>query len=332
VIKEFISCDRTITIIKMVELLVPEELESDDLYQQLEDEGIGYTEVSRDEYLEELVSGDYDAVIGDNHERMYAAAIEYEETIPVFDYGSSGLATSFLSSNSKADASSIAEIVNTYKKQSFLDNEVRIGSSMLRHDALNEINVIRGRLDLAKRAAENEEVTDHVQIAENASRSMEEILESSHALFTTSEEKERVSLEKILDKIEEQYRYEADERGFDLEIDPNFRTYACAGREVMQMYCQMVRNGIEHSEGDQIRVRMREENGKPVVEYEDDGEGFDMDAERLLQRGVSQNSEGGLGMFIMAQTAERYDIDMEIGESEELGGAKITTILEPAEE
>ena len=315
----------------MVRVLVPENLQEDDLYERLSQEGVEYSEASRDEILDELMSGEYDAIAGDNHERIYAAATEMEQEITVFDYGDSGLATTYLSGNPSADASSIQEVTEKYRDHDKLRERVDLGGKMVRHDTLNELNVILGRLDLAEQDA-SEDVKEQIEIAKNRTKCVGEIVDSTAALFSTQENKQKVSLFNILRNVEDSYMSEAQRNGFELEIDAEAGLYACAGEEIETVYAQMIRNGIEHSEGDHIQINAEETNEGVKVEYEDNGEGFDPDnMEKVLEEGVSENEEGGLGMFIMAQNAEKYDMDLILGESEDLGGAKITTILEPAE-
>lgn len=315
----------------MTEILVPETLSEEELYSELEDHGISYTEVSRDNFIDELASGEYDGVIGNGNDRMYAAAVETDTEMVVFDYSDSGLATSYLSGNPSADASSIQEITQTYIQQSHLQEQAQFGAKMIRHDALNDLNVIRGRLDIAHSRAE-EDVQDQLEIAEGAARSIEDIINSTKALFSTDTDSEPVPIHETVQHLKQQYGNEAKRRGFELEVDIQPGIYACAGDEIVNMYGQMIRNGFEHSGGDHIRVTAEETEEGPKIEYEDNGEGFDPDnMEKVLEEGVTENEEGGLGMFIMAQNAEKYDMDLILGESEDLGGAKITTILEPTE-
>ncbi len=316
----------------MPNILVPETLESNELYDELDNQGIEYTEVERERFIDELASGEYDGLIGNGHVRMYAAAVETDTEMVIFDYGDSGLATSYLSGNPSADASSIQDITETYIQQSRLQEQAEFGSKMIRHDALNDMNVLRGRMDIAQERAD-EEVQEHLEVAEGAARSMQDIIESTKALFSTNTDIEPVPIHETVQHLKQQYGDEAQRRGFELEVDTHPGIYACAGDEIVNMYGQMIRNGFEHSGGDHIRVTAEETEEGPKVEYEDNGEGFDPEnMEKVLQEGVSENEDGGLGMFIMAQSAEKYDMDLILGESEDLGGAKITTILEPAED
>ncbi|MFQ3308410.1 MAG: hypothetical protein ACI977_000645, partial [Candidatus Nanohaloarchaea archaeon] len=42
-------------------------------------------------------------------------------------------------------------------------------------------------------------------------------------------------------------------------------------------------------------------------------------------------AKGGLGMFLLSEHSDRYGIELEVEDSEDLGGVKITTLLEQGE-
>lgn len=318
----------------MSDVLLPSDLEYDGLTKSLDQQGISYKQVSREEFLDELTSGDYSAIIGNNHERMYAATVEYDNNMQIMDLGDSGLATSYLSGNPQADAGSINHLTDLYqqvREANEMEERMDFATSVFKHDALNEINVIMGRLEFAREFADRE-ADEHLEVAENNVYGLKDIVESTEALIN-NKEREPISLTQLMEDLHDSYHKEAEKRGFDFEIDSEIGVYALAGEDIRNMYGQMIRNGFEHSGGDRIRIAADEVDGRPRVVYEDNGSGIqDERKKQVLKEGVTENDEGGLGMFIMAQTAEEHNMELEVGDSEELGGLKISTMLEPTEQ
>lgn len=322
----------------MSKVLVSEDVEREEIYAELEQEGIEYKQVSREDFLDELTSGEYTAVVGDDNEQFYAAAIEYDSDMPVIDYGESSLATGFLSGNPDADANSIRRMTDNYGKlveSREREESVDFASSILSHDARNELNVITGAIELARDEVD-EEVDNYLEMADRSSRSLLDIIDATNDLLRTDNEPRDVDLSQALRDVYQNYVDEAKQNDFTMQFDIEPRLTASAGPEIKSMYGQMVRNSFEHSNGDHIRLKADEnEDGRPRVVYEDNGEGIDDGLkQKVLEEGFSSKDggEGGLGMYIMAQNAENHGIDLDIDDSEDLGGIKISTLLEPAEE
>lgn len=322
----------------MTKILVPEGVEKEEIYAELEDEGIQYKRVSRENYLDELTSGDYQAVVGEGNDNFYAAAMEYDSDMPIMDYDDSGLATGFLSGNTAADLNCIRRMTEKYRKlvkSRELEEQVEYASSVLSHDARNELNVITGTIELVREEVD-EEIGERLEIAESNTNSLLDIIDTTTNLLRSKNGSREIDLTRTLRDVYQNYINEANQNGFDMHFNVEPQLEAIAGPEVKNMYGQMVRNSFEHSNGDQIRLKAEKgADGRPRVVYEDNGKGIDDDKKQeVLKEGFSSegNGAGGLGMYLMAQGAEKHDIDLGIQDSENLGGIKISTILEPAEE
>lgn len=315
----------------MSDVLLPSDLDYDDLEESLRDEGVSYTQVAREDFLEELTTGDYTTVVGNNHEQMYAATVEYDSDMHIMDLADSSLATSYLSGNSEADASSIGEITQLAQDNREMKERIDFAASAFSHDARNELNVMMGRLELAREKADDE-VDRHLELVENSSYALEDLVDSAKSVMT-DEERQNLPVAQVVEKVYSNYQKEAERRGFDFEVEAENGVYALAGCDIQNMYGQMVRNSFEHSGGDHIRIIADEVEGRPRVVYEDNGTGIrDERKQKVLEEGVTENESGGLGMFIMAKTADKHNIDLEVDDSEDLGGVKISTLLEPADQ
>ncbi|HUS24889.1 MAG TPA: ATP-binding protein [Candidatus Binatia bacterium] len=79
-----------------------------------------------------------------------------------------------------------------------------------------------------------------------------------------------------------------------------------------------------------LRLVATVERGELVLQVEDDGEGFPPDAERLLARGARADTRApgqGLGLAAVAEIVRAYDGRLELGRSQDLGGASVTIRL-----
>jgi two-component system sensor histidine kinase PrrB len=97
----------------------------------------------------------------------------------------------------------------------------------------------------------------------------------------------------------------------------------------------LLENAIRHG-GSRVRVRLesQEANGEVRLTVEDDGPGVPAeDRDRILdrfERGQGAHGPGsGLGLALVAQQAELHGGAVEVGESEELGGARFAVRLAP---
>jgi two-component system, OmpR family, sensor histidine kinase PrrB len=97
----------------------------------------------------------------------------------------------------------------------------------------------------------------------------------------------------------------------------------------------LLENAVRHG-GRHVRVRLtvQEANGEVRLTVEDDGPGVPVeDRDRILdrfERGQGAHGPGsGLGLALVAQQAELHGGAIEVGESEELGGARFEVRLAP---
>jgi signal transduction histidine kinase len=88
------------------------------------------------------------------------------------------------------------------------------------------------------------------------------------------------------------------EGDFELETDPK------RDREIFRIAQEAMQNALRHAEASRIVVRLRGENGRVVLEVEDDGVGFDPGAPELRSR--------RLGLTSMEERAQRLGAQLRI--------------------
>jgi len=107
------------------------------------------------------------------------------------------------------------------------------------------------------------------------------------------------------------------------EIDPRLRARADEG-DLYEILGNLLDNACKWA---RHTVRLRGEPGSELwLDIEDDGKGFPDAAEELLQRGVRADSRiagQGIGLATVADIVRLNDGRIELGRSEDLGGARV---------
>ncbi len=107
------------------------------------------------------------------------------------------------------------------------------------------------------------------------------------------------------------------------EIDPRLRARADEG-DLYEILGNLLDNACKWA---RHTVRLRGEPGSELwLDIEDDGKGFPDAAEELLQRGVRADSRiagQGIGLTTVADIVRLNDGRIELGRSEDLGGARV---------
>jgi PAS domain S-box-containing protein len=187
-------------------------------------------------------------------------------------------------------------------------------TSAVSHDLRNPLNVIQGRLDLARETGD----PDHFEAMENAATRMETLISDLLQLARQGQlvgETEVVSLataaEEAWENIETRAATLDVEDGVVIEADPD-RLY--------QLLENLFGNAVEHG-GEAVSIRV---GAHPEGFYvEDDGPGIPPeDRSTVFDRGYSTSEEGtGFGLSIVASIASAHGWSIE-ATAGDLGGAR----------
>lgn len=204
--------------------------------------------------------------------------------------------------------------------------------SFLRHDLQNEALAIRGFLSLFK---EKDLPEDQEEYIDNATRSVQSILdlvEKMKALKGVDgiDEIQKMDLDNVLDSAVNIHEERAQTQGIKIEMD-------CAASDVEggelleEVFSNLVRNSIQHSDCDTIRIKTRKEGEKIIASVEDDGHGIpdDKKNEIFQKPWKATEKDSGLGLFLTKEIVKAYGGEIELEESE-LGGAKFSVRLNKA--
>lgn len=309
----------------MARVLFVEPEEYSDLELSLQEQGIEYDRATRDE-AEELFSRiDYDGIVGPELGSLYDEA--KEEGVPYMAFDSFGSSyTDILSGRPDVDAERIDHYLNSCP-----DEDANLFLQLLRHDAGNDLNVAMGYIELLEEDDDNKNNDRYWQVINDKMMSIEDLLDSSRVVDNLKNgETYPTNLNGSVETALDDYEAVAEENGFDIKVDSDEEYIVDAGPLLDDMYGQLIENAINHSGGETIDIDISGNERVAKVEIADDGKGIpEALRDEVVQKGVTNGDSGnsGIGLFLFSRIADLYDVTVDIGESEDLGGAKFTTVI-----
>jgi len=206
-------------------------------------------------------------------------------------------------------------------------------NSLLRHDVLNGLQIMRGHAEIAEEA-------DDATVAssgEALSRQVDTLTELVQEVRSVSEtllgeaDTEPIDLVPLLEDAVATAAG-ADEAAT-IETDLPESLVAAGTPALTPVFRNLLNNAIQHT-GDGVAVRVIGTDGSDTVTVavEDDGPGIPpAERERVFERGVTgDGGEGGLGLHIVATILERSGGTITVTESD-LGGARFEVTLPKAD-
>lgn len=316
-------------ILYMGRILFVEPEKYPELEVQLQEEGIDYDRASAEEAEELFARIDYDGVVGPEDRDFYEAI---DEDVPY-------LAFEHFDRNFTDTLSGVPDI-DSERIEHYIDRDPKMDAEtyvdMLAHDIRNDINALDGYLELVRTAGSSDNVEDYWQVIDDKIDSINDLVETTDAISSLGgDQKRTVDLSSSLEQAAEEYRSEAESRGFDLRLNSHESYPVEAGPLLGDMYGQILENALNHSGGDVIEVDVTSNERVAKVNIEDNGKGIPEDLHgAIMEEGFTNGESGntGIGLFLVSQIAESYDISLDIGNSDDLGGARFTTFVPGSKE
>ncbi len=175
------------------------------------------------------------------------------------------------------------------------NHKLKILSSVTRHDALNQLTVLQGYLELSQPMADDPKLRRYLERMDVAADIIAELIDFGKKYEMLGTEGERwASLSGILSGI-----------GPDPQVHDG-----CEGVEVLadplidKVFYNLYDNTLRHSGGaSRVDVSYRLEGDDMVLAWQDDGQGVPQaEKERIFERGVGENT--GLGLFLIKEILE----------------------------
>ncbi|MEF8832188.1 MAG: PAS domain S-box protein [Candidatus Thermoplasmatota archaeon] len=206
--------------------------------------------------------------------------------------------------------------------------------SLLRHDVGNKNQIIRGYLEMMKKHDIPDELKKLVDKAEVAARNSREIIDKVRKLRKIEKEKKisKVHLSSVIDKVLSGHQNQLERRGINIDLS-KCDCKVMGGALLEELFSNLIKNSIQHSNCDGIRINSQIEENKCLVTVEDDGVGIsDEMKDKIFEKGFKdgESSGTGLGLYMVKEIAESYGGSVEVKDSE-MGGARFDIALEKAE-
>jgi two-component system OmpR family sensor kinase len=201
-------------------------------------------------------------------------------------------------------------------------------NSLLRHEVLNNANVIEGYASILAREHDDTPTADKLDVIQAQSRRMIDVIDDVRVLVEAADvdpELDPVRLGELLTEEANDLRESYPDADIDVSVPEGTRVRAdgLLGR----VFANLLSNAIEHNDGDRPRVWVTAERaGETVlVRVRDDGPGIpEGKRDRLFDREGARRH--GLGLYLVRTLVERYDGTVELTDTGP-GGSTFTVEL-----
>ena len=318
--------------LSMNRVLIVEPDDYDGLRGELDEVGINYDIATEDEASELFTRIEYDAVVGPEDDELYVRTLSDDTPFLVYDdLNGSSNATDRLLGDAEFDARRVAAYTGVEGLESYTKDvntiveghdDLDLFLDMFEHDVRNNIHVAEAYCGLIDVNTEDEDRKETVNERLRSINRLIDTISTARNIGGRRENKEEINLSSTFERLESSYETMASQNDFELDFSIEEDITVSAGPLLDDMYGQLIENSINHSEGSRIHVTA-EDRENPVVVFEDDGGGIPEEIQdNLFQEGVKGKKTGntGIGTTLVDNIADRYDIDVEVGESE-MGGA-----------
>ncbi len=186
-----------------------------------------------------------------------------------------------------------------------LNGVLRLLNKNLRHDVLNDLNVVSNSLELFM---ENKDE----KLLENAFRSIEKSINlvkrmrELESLVSSGGSLKPYNVKDLVSSIEKDY---------DIEVNINGDGVVLADDALGSVVGNIIGNAVKHGEAERVDITVEENDNFCDIRIADNGSGVpDEIKDEIFEEGFTGNGFGsGLGLYIVRKTIERYggSIDVE---------------------
>lgn len=185
-----------------------------------------------------------------------------------------------------------------------LNGVLRLLNKNLRHDVLNDLNVVSNSLELYKESKDE-------KLLENAFRSIEKSINlvkrmrELESLVSSGGSLKPYNVRDVVSSIEKDY---------DIEVNVKGDGIVLADEALSSVVGNVIGNAIKHGEANKVNVTVDEKDNFCEIRIADNGTGVpDEIKDEIFEEGFTGNGSGsGLGLYIARKTIERYGGSIEV--------------------
>jgi len=212
-------------------------------------------------------------------------------------------------------------------------------NSILRHDVLNGLTVIRSRADVLS-AHEDEEVSDMAETVLTWCDDLTEVVERVRRIIQTltgDGDPELESVDAVAALRSELHRLESTYPGVEFDYDLPAAAAVMADELLAEVFGNVLANAVDHNDPDGlcVSVSVTTDGGRVTVGIADDGRGIPTDRREAVfrreERGHAKTTGAGFGLFFVDTMVDRYGGEITVEDGPD-GGALFVITLDAAEE
>lgn len=212
------------------------------------------------------------------------------------------------------------------------DKREELFYSLLRHDLLNKVRLVKGDIQLLRYECElSSRAEERLQKIEKIIDNSVELIGNVHTYQKIVEEKPRPvdprsSLQRVLDSKEDLLSDEA----FEVKVDFQEDCSVTGGPLIKKIYSNIIENVVKHSDGDRIMISSERKDDSFLVSIEDNGNGVpERMKSKIFEKGFTTAGEDGtgLGLYLVEEIMDVYGGKVDVKGSE-LGGARFDLFFE----
>lgn len=207
-------------------------------------------------------------------------------------------------------------------------------NSMLRHDVLNGLQILRSHAELIQAQAQDDQLRESGDAMHEQVAGLEDLIENVRSVSDVllgEAETEPVDLSTLLRETVDTAAESHDTATFETDIPDSLTV---AGTPALKpVFTNLLNNAVQHTpDGTHVQVSAANGDDRVTVRVEDDGPGIpSTDRDHIFGRGVTADGgDGGLGLHIVQTILERSGGSVHVTDSD-LGGAGFVVELPPAE-
>ncbi|WP_435178403.1 sensor histidine kinase [Halorussus sp. AFM4] len=208
-------------------------------------------------------------------------------------------------------------------------------NGLLRHEVLNSANVITGYAELLLEDGDvDDEAGDHLERIRRQGEDMTQVIRDVQVLIESANEADRLEprdLTAVLGDELERLDDVADSVTVDATMPDD--VFVRADDLLPRVFSNLLRNAVEHNDGDRPRVEVTVERGAETVtvHVDDNGPGVPEDERgTLFDRSDNTGGSHGLGLYLVRTLVERYGGAVDLAETGP-DGSRFTVELPAAE-
>ena len=202
-------------------------------------------------------------------------------------------------------------------------------NSILRHDIFNKNQIAMGYIGLLEKTNLNKKQKEYIKRIKRSVEESNDLIQSIRELNEIKKDRKlkKVRADRILKEICENFEEDAKNHG--MKIECNIKNATIIADDLIgEVFSNIIKNSIEHSNGNKIVIYGRDEDGKYEVIIEDNGKGIPKEfLENVFKEGWKYESKGsGLGLYISKKLMEKYGGNIKI-ESQPNSGTKVILLF-----